>query len=105
HARVADRLPPGMDAQTWGVIRPNLARVADAHIWQQVITGPIAAPEVDAETRAYLDRAAQIAADMAWADDPWGTLTQALKDATGRKGKALFMPLRLALTGHEHGPD
>ena len=40
-----------------------------------------------------------------WAGDPWPALTGALKDATGRKGKSLFLPLRLALTGREHGPD
>ncbi|MDF0752815.1 hypothetical protein NLU14_21555, partial [Marinobacter sp. 71-i] len=37
--------------------------------------------------------------------DPWPALTGALKQATGRKGRALFLPLRLALTGREHGPD
>jgi len=42
---------------------------------------------------------------LAWGDDPWGSLTSALKDATGRKGKALFLPLRQALTGIDHGPD
>jgi glutamyl-tRNA synthetase len=40
-----------------------------------------------------------------WDDNPWQTLTGALKDATGRKGKALFLPLRQALTGRDHGPD
>lgn len=42
---------------------------------------------------------------LAWSDDPWHSLTNALKDATGRKGKALFLPLRQALTGMDHGPD
>ena len=40
-----------------------------------------------------------------WNDDPWDGLTGALKEATGRKGKALFLPLRQALTGIDHGPD
>ena len=40
-----------------------------------------------------------------WAADPWHALTAALKEETGRKGKALFLPLRMALTGREHGPD
>lgn len=105
HARVAPRLPAGLDAPTWHAIRPNLARVADAAIWWQVITGPITPPAPDAETRAFLTLAAQIAASITWDTDPWGALTEALKAATGRKGKPLFMPLRLALTGHEHGPD
>ena len=45
------------------------------------------------------------AATLAWSDNPWGALTAALKDATGRKGRALFLPLRQALTGMDHGPD
>src|SRR3546814_5309621 len=42
---------------------------------------------------------------LAWGDDPWHSLTNALKEATGRKGKPLFLPLRQALTGMDHGPD
>ncbi len=101
-AQVADRLPEGMDEAAWNAIRPNLAHVAQAGEWWQVVTGPIAAPDFDAETREYLGLAAQA---LTWGDDPWGTLTAALKDRTGRKGKALFHPLRLALTGRDSGPD
>jgi glutamyl-tRNA synthetase len=102
---VADRLPPAMDAATWLAIRPNLTRLAQAADWWQVIKGPIAAPEPDTETRAYLAQAATTAADIDWDGDPWSALTTALKDSTGRKGKALFLPLRQALTGLDHGPD
>ena len=104
-ARVADRLPQGMDETAWDAIRSNLARVAEAADWWQVIRGPIVAPEPDAETRAYLVAAADAAARLDWATDPWSALTAALKDTTGRKGKALFLPLRQALTGMDHGPD
>ena len=44
-------------------------------------------------------------ATIDWASDPWHALTAALKDETGRKGKPLFLPLRRALTGRDHGPD
>ena len=104
-ARVADRLPAGMDATAWAAIRPNLTRVADAAQWWQVITGPIDAPAPDDETRAYLATAAVLAETLDWASDPWSALTAALKDRTGRKGKDLFLPLRRALTGVDHGPD
>jgi glutamyl-tRNA synthetase len=104
-ARVAGRLPQGMDEATWLAIRPNLSRVAEAADWWQVIKGPVVTPAPDDETRAYLATAAAIAATLDWADDPWSALTTALKDATGRKGKALFLPLRQALTGMDHGPD
>lgn len=104
-ARVAERLPEGMGEAAWEAIRPNLNAVAEAADWWRVVTGPIAAPEFDAETRAFLDQAATVAATLDWNLDPWGALTGALKDATGRKGKALFLPLRQALTGMDHGPD
>ena len=105
HDAVADRLPAGMGAAEWDAVRPNLSRVAEAADWWQVIEGPVAAPAPDDETRAYLAQAAGIAATIDWAGDPWHALTAALKEATGRKGKALFLPLRQALTGLDHGPD
>ncbi|MDF8332030.1 glutamate--tRNA ligase [Novosphingobium cyanobacteriorum] len=104
-AEVADRLPGGMGEAAWEAIRPNLNHVGEAAQWWQVVTGPVAGPEFDAETREYLDQAATVAALLDWTTDPWGALTAALKDATGRKGKALFLPLRQALTGMDHGPD
>lgn len=105
HEAVADRLPAGMGAAEWNAVRPNLTRVAEAADWWQVIEGPIAAPATDDEGRAYLTQAASVAASIDWAGDPWHALTAALKQATGRKGKTLFLPLRQALTGRDHGPD
>ena len=102
---VADRLPDGMGAAEWDAVRPNLSRVAEAADWWQVIEGPIAAPMQDDEARAYLAEAAAVAEGLDWGDDAWAALTTALKAATGRKGKALFLPLRQALTGLDHGPD
>jgi glutamyl-tRNA synthetase len=99
---VSNRLPSGMDAAAWEAIRPNLERVADAADWWRVVTGPIDPPAFDEETSAYLDQAARL---LTWGVDPWGQLTGALKQATGRKGKALFHPLRQALTGRDSGPD
>jgi len=101
---VADRLPAAMGAAAWEAVRPNLATVAEAADWWQVIEGPIAAPETG-EDVDYLAQAAAVAATIDWAGDPWHALTAALKEATGRKGKALFLPLRRALTGRDHGPD
>jgi len=101
---VADRLPPGMDKIGWDAIRPNLTRVDEAGDWWAVVEGPVAAIIAE-EDRAYLGEAARLAALLDWASDPWHGLTGALKEATGRKGKPLFLPLRLALTGREHGPD
>ena len=99
---VAARLPEGMGRAGWEAIRPNLSHVAEAADWWQVVTGPVASPDLSTEDRAYL---ADAAAMLQWTADPWHGLTAALKGATGRKGKALFLPLRLALTGRDHGPD
>jgi glutamyl-tRNA synthetase len=104
-AHVAGRLPVGMGEAAWDAIRPNLTTVAEAADWWRVVTGPVSAPEFDAETRAFLDQAATVAATLDWSLDPWSALTGALKEITGRKGKALFLPLRQALTGMDHGPD
>ena len=104
YAAVAGRLPAGMTAEAWEAVRPNLSTVAEAGDWWQVIEGPIAAPPA-AEDADYLAAAAATAAAIDWAGDPWHALTAALKEATGRKGKALFLPLRRALTGRDHGPD
>lgn len=104
-ARVAHLLPEGMTEVAWEAIRPNLAHIGEAADWWRVVTGPITAPEADPETRAFLDQAATVAAGIDWASDPWSALTATLKDATGRKGKVLFLPLRQALTGMDHGPD
>ncbi len=106
YAAVADRLPAGMDARAWEAVQPNLVTLADATDWWGVIEGPVAIDTAtdDAE-RAYLDQAHAAAAAIDWSNDPWHALTGRLKTETGRKGKALFLPLRRALTGRDHGPD
>jgi glutamyl-tRNA synthetase len=101
---VAGRLPQGMDATAWAAIRPNLNVLADSADWWAVVQGSID-PQAADEDRAFLAQAAEIAAGLDWADGPWKALTSALGPASDRKGKSLFLPLRLALTGREHGPD
>ncbi|WP_230279899.1 glutamate--tRNA ligase [Croceicoccus sp. Ery15] len=110
YADVAGLLPEGMDEAAWLTIRPNLEKVTEAHEWWTVVTGPVAAPELSAEDAAFAQAAADAAQTLDWnaadsGDGAWKALTNALKQATGRKGKALFLPLRLALTGMDHGPD
>jgi glutamyl-tRNA synthetase len=99
---VAARLPQGMDAAGWHAVRPNLAHVGEAADWWKLVTGPIAQPVFSDEDKAFLAEAGQL---LDWSDNPWASLTAALKEATGRKGRALFLPLRQALTGMDHGPD
>ncbi len=104
-ARVSHLLPEGMGEAAWEAIRPNLAHIDEAAGWWQLVTGPITPPVFDDETRGFLAAALEAAQGVDWSADPWRALTGILKESTGRKGKALFMPLRRALTGLEHGPD
>ncbi|MGD9664701.1 MAG: glutamate--tRNA ligase [Novosphingobium sp.] len=100
-------VPDGFTEGAWLAIRPNLEKASELVEWWQVVTGPVAQPAFDDDTRGYLAEAAQLVAGgkVFAGDDPWHVLTNTLKEATGRKGKALFLPLRQALTGMDHGPD
>ncbi len=105
YERVRHRLPDGMTEAGWHAIRGNVARVEDAAEWWNVVTGPVAVPAFDEADCAYLTAAADEAARIDWTAAPWEQLTAALKTATGRKGKPLFLPLRRALTGRDDGPS
>ena len=101
---VRPRLPLGMGAEAWAAIHPNLAKVEDAAGWWRIVEGPIVA-EIEPGDRTYLAQAADMLGTIDWTAEPWKALTAALKGASGRTGKALFLPLRMALTGLAHGPD
>jgi glutamyl-tRNA synthetase len=104
HDVVAARLPAGMTRDAWAAIRPNLATVGEAADWWEIVAGhPLTLP--DPENAGYLAQAADTASALDWSTNPWHALTAALKAATARKGKDLFLPLRRALTGRDHGPD
>ena len=70
-----------------------------------MVTGPVEPAPIAAADRGFLDTAAEVLAALAPGEGLWPGLTGALKATSGRKGKALFMPLRQALTGRDHGPD
>lgn len=105
HADVADRLPEEIGEAEWLALRGNLAHLGEAAEWLPVIRGDIEAPEVVPDDKPLLAEAASAAAELDWDNDPWHALTAKLKDSTGRKGKALFLPLRRALTGRDAGPE
>ena len=101
-ADAAPRLPDGMDEAGWHAVRPNVAHMGEVAEWWRLVIGPIDQLDFTDEDKAFLADAAKA---LTWGDDPWGALTSSLKEATGRKGKGLFLPLRQALTGMNHGPD
>ena len=111
YADVADRLAamgvPSTDAEAfWQTVRANCARVADAAEWVEVAFGDLdRTPELSEEDRHFVTAARDSLPEGAFGPETWREWTGALKQATGRKGKALFMPLRLALTGRDHGPE
>jgi glutamyl-tRNA synthetase len=89
-------------APFWDAVRGNLVMFDDARMWWQVVNGAIT-PVI--EDRAFLDKARELLPAEPWSAETWGQWTAAVKAATGAKGKTLFHPLRLALTGAESGPD
>jgi glutamyl-tRNA synthetase len=104
-AAVADRLPPGARESDWLLLRGNLTHFDEFAEWQAILDGDVDPPTLTDDDRAFLGEAARVAAKVDWDGEPWAELSGALKSATGRKGKPLFHPLRLALTGRESGPE
>ena len=105
YAAVADRLPKGATEQDWLLLRPNLERLSDFAGWFAVLHGEVEPPELSHEERLLVKDAATAAGQLDWAADPWRALTDEVKAATGKRGRELFHPLRLALTGRESGPE
>ncbi|MDX2309110.1 MAG: glutamate--tRNA ligase [Hyphomicrobium sp.] len=89
-------------APFWEAVRGNLATFDDSKLWWAVVNAPIT-PVI--EDPAFTTRAADLLPPEPWSTDTWGQWTNAIKSETGAKGRALFHPLRLALTGRESGPE
>ena len=92
----------GGGQEFWEVVRGNLARLDEARLWWRVAEGPLQ-PVI--EDRELCHKAAGLLPPEPWDEATWFTWSSAIKAATGAKGRALFQPLRLALTGEEQGPE
>ncbi|GGK50340.1 glutamate--tRNA ligase [Salinarimonas ramus] len=102
---VAERLAAmgiGGGAAFWEAVRGNLETVADAARWWRVVAGPV---DPVIEDAAFCEAASAALPDEPWDAGTWKAWTDAVKASTGAKGRALFMPLRKALTGLDHGPE
>jgi glutamyl-tRNA synthetase len=91
-----------VDAAVWDAARANVEKVEDIALWQSVVKGPVKPAIADA---AFAQKAAELLPPEPWTTETWSAWTNAVKSATGRKGKELFMPLRQALTASDHGPE
>ena len=105
-AAVADRLAAlgvrDADEAFWNAVRENLGRLAKASEWWEVVRGPIAPAIEDSD---FARSAAEHLPPEPWDATTWRRWTEAVAAATGRRGRALYHPLRLALTGRERGPE
>ncbi len=91
-----------VDAAVWDAARANVEKVEDVALWQSVVKGPVTPAIADA---SFAAKAAELLPPEPWTVETWSAWTSAVKNATGRKGKELFMPLRQALTASDHGPE
>ena len=97
-------VPDDLAERFWSVARQNITRLDDLGEWWTLMRDgaePVIAPE-DAE---FVAQALAMLPPRPWTETTWSEWTNAVKAATGRKGKGLFMPLRKALTGMDHGPE
>lgn len=111
YAEVKDRLAAlGIEGDLaenfWLAVRGNLSRVADAASWWKIITvGPALDEQLADEDRDFVRAAFDLLPPEPWRRETWKQWTDEVKAQTGRKGKPLFMPLRIALTGLTSGPE
>ncbi|WP_375627210.1 MULTISPECIES: glutamate--tRNA ligase [unclassified Bartonella] len=89
----------------WNAIRNNINKVNDAVLWWKIIHDEQNFDTVALEDRVFVRQSLDFLPEGALNEESWKIWTTALKEKTGRKGKALFMPLRQALTGMDHGPE
>jgi glutamyl-tRNA synthetase len=97
-------VPDALAADVWEVARANITRRAELAEWWQLFRDG-AKPMVADEDREFVAEAFAMLPDPPYGPETWADWTNAVKEATGRKGKALFMPLRHAVTGRQKGPE
>ncbi len=103
YASVANRLESVSEAM-WLAVRGNIEKLSDVAQWRDVInaSGKFA---VAADDVGFIAKACELLPQEPWDQTTWKTWTDTVKATTDRKGKTLFMPLRMALTGLDHGPE
>lgn len=95
---------PDLTKDFWEVVRPNLTHLDDVKSWWDICCGDIKT-HVAEDDRSFIADALTLLPPGPWQENPWDQWIAHVKEKTGRKGKGLFMPLRRALTGQDHGPE
>jgi glutamyl-tRNA synthetase len=106
-ARVLEAgVPEALAPAFWETVRENLDTFADlAHWWRVFAEGPGGAAAAEPEDRAFVAEALALLPDPPYGETTWADWTARVKAATGRSGKALYRPLRRAITGRDSGPE
>ncbi len=97
-------VPDELARQFWDTVRGNIETRADMARWWKLFSEG-AEPLIAEEDREFVEQALALLPPHPYTAGTWGEWTAAVKQATGRKGKALFMPLRKLVTGCERGPE
>ena len=97
-----DKIDTNIDQKFWNTIKGNLDTVEDVAAWTDVV---FKNNSFETEDKDYINLALELMPDEPWDDQTWTVWTNAIKVRTGRKGRELFLPLRLAFTGLTHGPE
>jgi glutamyl-tRNA synthetase len=97
-------VPDELAERFWMVCRDNIETLNDLEAWWAMCRDG-AEPVIEPEDAEFVAEAMTLLPEGPFDDQTWSTWTATVKEATGRKGKGLFMPLRKALTGQPHGPE
>jgi glutamyl-tRNA synthetase len=97
-------VPADSQEAFWGVAKENITTLADLEGWWTLCRDG-AEPLIAEDDADFIAEAMALLPEGPYDTESWGKWTAAVKEATGRKGKGLFMPLRKAVTGMERGPD
>ncbi len=88
----------------WCFVKNNITFINQISNWEKVITTINSYKDLNID-KNFIDIAADQLPDEPFDEKTWDIWTSKIKEKTGLKGKDLFMPLRLMLTGKTHGPE
>ena len=90
------------DEKIWNVIKSNIDNLSEYEKWDKIIKGSIKTDNLDSD---YMKLAESLLPPEPWDEDTWGKWISSIKEISDKKGKDLFLPLRMAITGQSYGPE